>query len=89
MINAKIGHSTETMEMDLATNRSTIRMGTGETMETFLVPHRLKRQTIRKAVHTANQEVINPTILLSADLTIDLRLVVRPTNKNFHKTMTD
>ena len=39
MINAKISHSTETMEMDLEMDLSTIKMGTGDTMETFLVPH--------------------------------------------------
>ena len=37
MINAKISHSTETMETDLETDLSTTRMGTGETMEIFLV----------------------------------------------------
>ena len=88
MINAKIGHPTKTMEMDLETDRSTIRMGTGDTVETFLVPHRLKGETIRRTVRTANQEVINPTILLSADLTIDLPLVLTPANKNFCETIT-
>ena len=42
MINAQTSHSTETTETDLEMDLSTIRMGTGETMETFLVPHRLK-----------------------------------------------
>ena len=88
LINAKISHSTETMVMDLETDLSTIRMGTGDTMETFLVPHRLKGETILKTVHTANQEVISPTILLFADLTIDLRLILRFTDKNFLKTKT-
>ena len=88
MINAKISHSTEMMEMDLETDLSTIRMGTGDTMETFLDPHRLKGETIRETVHTPNQDVISPTILLSADLTINLRLILRTTNKNFRKTKT-
>ena len=88
MINAKISHSTETMEMDLETDLSTIRMGTGDTVETFLVPHRLKGENIRKTVHTAKQEMISPTILHSADLTTNLRLVSSPTNKNFPKTIT-
>ena len=75
-------------EIDLGMVLSTTRMGTGETMETFLVLHRLKGETTRRLVHTANQEVISPTTLLSADLTIHLRLVLRPTNKNFRKTIT-
>ena len=37
MINAKICHSTETMETDLETDLSTTRMGTGETKEFLLV----------------------------------------------------
>ena len=88
MINAKISNSTETMEIDLEMDLSTIRMGTGETMETFLVLHRLKEEIIRKIAHTADQEVISPTTLLSADVTMDLRLVLRPTNKNFRKKIT-
>ena len=88
MINAKINHSTETMEMDLETDLSTIRMGTGDTMENFLIPHRFKGKTVRKTVQSGKQEVISPTILLSADLTLDLRLVSRPMNENFRKTIT-
>ena len=88
MINAKISHSTETMEIDLEMVFSTSRMGTGGTMEIFLVLHRFKGETIRRIVQTANQEVIGPTILPSAGLTIDLRLVLRPTNKIFRKTIT-
>ena len=88
MINAKISHLTETMEIDLEMVLSTSRMGTVGKMEIFLVLHRLRRETIPKIVQTANQEVIGPTTLLSAGLTIDLRLVLRPTNKNFRKTIT-
>ena len=40
MTNAQISHSIEAMDIDLEMNLSTIRMGTGETMETFLVLHR-------------------------------------------------
>ena len=87
MINAQTSHSIETTETDLEMDFSIIRMGTGEAMETFLVPHRLKSETIRKIVHSASQEVINPIILVSADLTINLRLVLHPTKKNFHKTL--
>ena len=54
MINAKISRSKEMIEIDLETDLSTITMGTGETMETFLVLNRLKGETIRKIVHTAN-----------------------------------
>ena len=75
-------------EIDLGMVLSTIRMGTGETMEVFLVLRRFKREISRIITHTANQEVISPSTLLSADLTKDLRLVSRPTNKNFRKTIT-
>ena len=47
----------------------------------------IQRGTFRKIIHTAIQEVINPTILPSADFTIDLRLVLRPTNKSSRKTI--
>ena len=40
--NAQKVYSIEAMETDLEMNLPTIRMETGETMETFLVPHRLK-----------------------------------------------
>ena len=56
-------------------------MGIGETVDFF--------GEIGEAVkitHIANQEVINLTTLLSADLTIELRLVLRSTNKTFSKT---
>ena len=86
MINAHISNSIEMTEIDLGMELSTTRMGTGETI--FLVLHRLKGETIRRIVQTANQEMIGPATLLSADLTIDLRLVLRPTNKNFRKTIT-
>ena len=75
-------------EIDLGMVLSTTRMGTGETMKIFLVLHRIEGETARRIVHTVNQEVISPTTLLSADLTIDLRLVLRPKNKNFRKTIT-
>ena len=87
MINTKISHSTEMMETDPKTDHSTIRMETGETMETFLVLHRLKGETLRKIVHTASQEVISLTFLLFADLTTDLLLVLHLTNRSSHKTI--
>ena len=87
MINAKISHLTETMEIGLETDPSTTRMGTGETMEIFLVLRRLKEETSHKITSIANQELTNLITLRSADLTIDLRLVLRPTNKNFRKTI--
>ena len=40
MTNAQISHLIEAMETDPENNLSTIRMGTGGTMETFLVLHR-------------------------------------------------
>ena len=87
MINAQTSHSIEITEIDLELNLSTTRMGTGETMEIFLVLHRLKEETSHKITLIANQEVINLTTLRSADLTIDLRPVSRPMNKNFRKTI--
>ena len=88
LINAQISHLIKTMEIDLGMVLSTTQMGTGETMEISLVLHRLKGENNRRIVQTANQEMIGPTTLLSADLTIDLRLVLRPTNKDFRKTIT-
>ena len=79
--------SLEAIEIDPEKELSTIGKGTGETMGTSLVLHRLKGETIHKEVHTASQEVISQTILLSADLIIDLRPGLHPTNKNFHKTI--
>ena len=75
------------MEPDIEKDLSTIRMETGETMEDFLVLHRLKGETSHKTIHAANQEDISLTALLSADLTFDLRLVSRPMNKSFRKTI--
>ena len=83
-----ISNSKEMMEIDIGMVLSTTRMGAGEKREYFLVLHRLKGETIGKIVQTANQEVIGPTTRLSADLTINLRLVLRPTNKIFRKTIT-
>ena len=87
MINAQISHSIETMEIGPEMNLSTIRMVTDVTMEDFLVLHRLEGENFQQKFHTASQEVINLTIVLSADLTIDLRLVLRLTNKSFHQTV--
>ena len=67
------------METDLEMDFSTTRMGTGEAMAIFLVLYRLKGETSHKIAHIANQEDINMTILLSAELTIDLRLVLHLT----------
>ena len=88
MINAQINHSIEEMEIDTEMDLSTLRMGPGETTETSLFLHRLKGETSHRIVHTASQRVISLTILLSADLTIDLRRVLRLTNKKFPKTIT-
>ena len=87
MIDAQTSHSIEIMQIDLEMNHSTTRMGTGETMETFLVLNRLKEETSHKVILLANQEVINLTTLRSADLTIDLQIVLRPMNKSFRRTI--
>ena len=88
MTNAQVSHSIEIMETDLEMDPPTIRMGTGDIMETFLVLHRLKGETSHRIIHTANQEVISLTTLLTVDLTIDPQLVLHPTNKDFRKTIT-
>ena len=88
MINAQINHSIETMEIDLEMDLSAIRMQTGEIMEIILVFHRPKGEISHKIIHTASQEVINLTILLSADLTTHLQPGLHSTNKNSHKTIT-
>ena len=87
MTNAQIIDSIETMETVPEMNLSTIRMGTGGTMETFLVLHRLQGETSQKIIPIAHQEVINLTTLRSTDLTIDLRLTLRPMNRNFRRTI--
>ena len=56
-------------------------------MEVFLALHRLKGEISLKTIHTVNQEVINLTIQLLADLTIDQRDVSHPANKTLHKTI--
>ena len=85
MIHARINHSIEAMEIDLEMDLSAIRMETGKTMEIFVVLHLLKGETCHKIIHTANQEVINLTTLLSADVIIDLRMVLHLRNKNSTK----
>ena len=87
LINAQTSHSIERMEIDLEINLSTTRMGTDETMEFFLVLHRLKEETSRKINPIANEEVINLITLRSADLTIYLRLFLRPMIKSFRRTI--
>ena len=87
MTNAQISHSIEAMETVPEMNLSTIRMETGGTVETFLVLHLPKGETSHKITPIANPEVINPTTLRSADLTIDLRLVFRPMDRNFRRTI--
>ena len=59
MINAKISHSTETMETDLETDLSTTRMGTGEIMEIFLVLRRLRRRLLTKQLQPRTDQPNN------------------------------
>ena len=77
MINAQTSNSIEMTEIDLGMVLPTTRTGTGETMEFFVVPHRLKGETFHKIIHTASLEVINLTISPSADLTTGPRLVLK------------
>ena len=88
MIDAPINQSIEAVGIDLKIYLTTIRMGIGETTEGFLVLHLLKGQISHKMIHTANQKLINVTTLPSAVLTMDLRLVLHPANRNAHKTIT-
>ena len=88
MINVHINRSIETMQTDIETDFSAIKMETGETMEIFPFFHQLEEETSHKKIPTANQEMINLAILPSTYLTIDLRLVLCLANKNFHKTIT-
>ena len=88
LINAQISHLKEKMETDLEMDLSTTRMGIGETMGISLVLHRHKAESSHKIASTTSLEVINPTILLSGDLTIDPRLALHLMNKSFHKTIT-
>ena len=87
MINAQINHFIGTMETDLGTDPSTIRLGTGELMEMFLVLHRPKEETSHKILHIASEEVTNLTVLLSAGRTIDVWVALRLTIKSFHRTI--
>ena len=87
LINAQISHSIETMETDPDMNLSTTRMGTGETMGTFLVLHQIQEETSHKTIPTANQEMNNLIISHSADLTLDLQQTLHPMNRNFRKTI--
>ena len=59
VISAKISHSIETMVIDLEMDLSTIRMETGETLETFPVLHWFKGEI--SLLDTTNQELIPPT----------------------------
>ena len=88
LINAQISHLIETMEIFLEMDLSTTRMGIGKTMEIFLVLHRPKGEISQRITHSTSLQVINPTILLSADLTTDPRLALHLMYKNFHKTTT-
>ena len=85
LINAQFSRSKETMEIYPEVDLSATRMETGGIMETFLVLHQIQENTSHKITPIANQEVINLTTLRTADLTIDLRLALRPMNKNFRR----
>ena len=88
MTNAGISHSKEAMEIEFEMNLSTTRERTGETMENVPVLRRLKGETSHEIFRTASQEVISLTILLCANLTINLRPVSRLGKKNLLSTVT-
>ena len=87
LINAQISHLIEIMETDPDMNLSTTRMGTGGTIETFLVLHQIQEETSHKTIPIAHQEMNNLTTLRSADLTIDLQQTSNPMNRNFRGTI--
>ena len=87
MTNVQLSRSIAAMETDLELNLSTIRMETGGTMETFLVLYRRQGETSHRIIPITKLEVINLTTLRSTDLTIDLRLALRPMNRNFRRAI--
>ena len=87
LINAQVSHLIETMETDPDMNLSTTRMGTGRTMETFLVLHQIQEETPHKTIPIAHHEMNNLTTLRSAGLTIDLQQTLHPMNRNFRRTI--
>ena len=82
LINVQISHLIETMETDPDMNLSTTRMGTGGTMETFLVLHQIQEETSHRTIPIAHQGMNNLTTLRPADLTIDLQQTLHPMNRN-------
>ena len=87
LTNAQINHLMEMMETDPDMNLSTTKMGTGDTMEIFLVLHQIQEEISHKIIPIANQEMINLTTLLSAGLTIDLQQTLLPMNRIFRRTI--
>ena len=87
LINVQPNHSIEVMEIDPELDFSTTRMETGGIMETSLVLHQIQEETSHKIIPIANREVTNITTSRFADLTIDLRLALRPMNRNFRRTI--
>ena len=87
LINVQISHLIETMETDPDMNLSTTRMGTGETMGTFLVLHQIQEETSHKIIPIVHQEMNNLTTLRSAGLTIDLQQTFHPMNRKFRRTI--
>ena len=87
LTNAQINHLMEMMETDPDMNLSTTKMGTGDTMEIFLVLHQIQEEISHKIIPIANQEMINLTTLLSAGQTTDLQQTLHPMNRNFRRTI--
>ena len=83
LINAQIIYLIETMGIDPERDPSTIRMKTGELMETFLVFYQIQEETSHKTTPIAIQEMTNLITLRSADLTVDLQQTLHPMNRNF------
>ena len=87
LINVHISHLKGTMETDPDMNLSTTRVGTGGTMETFLVLHQIQEETSHRTIPIAHQELNNLTTLRPADLAIDLQQTLHPMNRTFRRTI--
>ena len=88
MINAQIYYSIETIQNKSLNGFLINPNGSWRNTGFFFALHQLKGEVSHRKIHIAIQEKINLTILLSADLTIDRRVVPHLTNKNFQKTKT-
>ena len=69
------------MEMGVEMDLSTITMGIDETREIFLLLFRLEEESSQGAIQMDSQDMINLTIFISADPTVDRHLTEKKTLK--------